>query len=752
VKRPLRALFTVNALSITIAAIVVVTGLFLLHVPLLDLIELRTYDLRFQSRGAMTPSPAVVLAMVDEKSLDAEGRWPWPRAKLARLVDALSRDGAKVIAFDIGFPEPDESSGLGLLDQVRRTVGALGLSNPRLDAVLDDSRRGADNDGALARALHESSAATVLGYFFHMTEADHAVDDEEIERQLDLIAPSKYPLVVYRSPAAANVPLLRAHVPEANLPLLTAAARSSGYFSVRQDPDGIVRWMPLVIQAGDDLFAPLSVAAAWQYLDRPRLAVTVGSYGIEGIQLGDRSIPTDEMGRLLIDYLGPPQTFPYISISDILAGSVPAGTFRDRIVLVGTAATGIFDARSTPFSPVHPGSEIHATIIDDILSRRFIAKPASAGLYDVLAIVLLAAIVGVALPRVSAVWALLFTTALATSYVVVARELFVRRGLWVNVVYPLVAIVATYTALSAYSYVVEQRERRKIRSAFSQYVAPVVVAQMLEDPSRLKLGGEERVLTVLFSDLQGFTSNSERYTPRQMFELLSEYYGRMTERIFAHEGMLKEYVGDELMAIFGAPVPQEDHARRACAAALEMLEHRKAMTKEWLAMGRPPLIARTGVNSGTMLVGNTGSEYRLAYGVLGDNVNLGSRLEGLNKEYGTQILIGENTAALVDDAFVLREIDRVRVVGKKVPTRVYELVAASGTSLPDELVETLRRYAVALEAYRALDWAEALRLFEDITKVSPGDRPSLTMARRCRAYVETPPQADWDGVFELTKK
>jgi len=739
-------------LLLTVATTLLMVGLFFLHLPLLDLIELRTFDLRFLSRGAVAPSPAVVLAMVDEKSLDTEGRWPWPRAKLARLVDALSRDGAKVIVFDIGFPEPDRSSGVDLLDRVRDTAVALGVSNPRLETLLDESRRSADNDGALARALRASSAATVLGYFFHMTEADHHVDEAEIDRQLELIGPSKYPLVAYRTPAAADVPLLRAYVPEADLPSLTEAATSSGYFSVRQDADGVVRWMPLVIQAGDDLFPPLSVVAAWQYLDRPKLAVTVGPYGVEGVQLGDRAIPTDEMGRLLIDYFGPPKTFPYVSIGDVLAGTVPAGTFRGRIVLVGTAATGIFDARSTPFSPVHPGSEIHATVIDDILSRRFLAKPASSDLYDVLAIVVGAAVIGLVVPRVSGVAALGVATVLCGLHVAVARALFVRFGLWVNIVYPLLAIVASYTTLTAYNYVIEQRERKRIRSAFSQYVAPAVVEEMLKDPSRLRLGGEERVLTVLFSDLQGFTSHSERYTPHQMFQLLSEYYGRMTERIFAHEGMLKEYVGDELMAIFGAPVPQADHAVRACAAALEMLQHRKAMTKEWLAMGRPPLIARTGVNSGTMLVGNTGSEYRLSYGVLGDNVNLASRLEGLNKEYGTQILIGENTAALVRDAFVLREVDRVRVVGKTIPTRVYELVAASGTPLPDELVETLRRYASALEAYRTLEWAEALRRFEEILRLSPGDRPSLAMARRCRMYIETPPQADWDGVYELTKK
>jgi adenylate cyclase len=237
-----------------------------------------------------------------------------------------------------------------------------------------------------------------------------------------------------------------------------------------------------------------------------------------------------------------------------------------------------------------------------------------------------------------------------------------------------------------------------------------------------------------------------------MFELLSEYYGRMTEQIFACEGMLKEYVGDELMAIFGAPIEHRDHAVRACRAALDMRMHRHRMSAEWVKMGRPPLVARTGVNSGPMLVGNLGSEYRFSYGVMGDDVNLGSRLEGLNKQYGTEILIGENTAELVNGAFRLREVDLVRVVGKKKPTRIYELLALAGTSLPEEQEAAFRDYAAALAAYRERRWHDAVGLLQQVLRRAPNDGPSRVLLERCGEFAESPPPPEWDGVFEATKK
>jgi adenylate cyclase len=306
--------------------------------------------------------------------------------------------------------------------------------------------------------------------------------------------------------------------------------------------------------------------------------------------------------------------------------------------------------------------------------------------------------------------------------------------------------------LTAYSYVTEQRQRKRIKSTFRQYVAAEVVEEMLKDPRRLRLGGEVKTLTVLFSDLEGFTSYSERHTPQQMAEMLGEYYNRMTEQVFAHRGTLKEYVGDELMAIFGAPLEQADHAQRACAAALAMRETRLALAAEWTKTGRPQLRARTGINSGPMLVGNLGSRYRFAYGALGDQVNLGSRLEGLNKVYGTEILMGENTARLVETAYLLREVDMVRVLGRAQPVRIYELLAKLGTPRTLEQEKALRSYAAGLEAYRQKVWVEALALFEDAIRICPEEGPARTLAERCEVHQKTPPPEDWDGVFEQAFK
>lgn len=751
----LRPYLTINRRTLALAVILTVTALFSAQVTVLDQFELRTYDLRFRSRGPLPPTSAVVLAMIDEKSLDHQGRWPWPRARFAELIDRVSADGAKVVAFDVGFIEPDENSRLKLLDDLDARLGELRGTRPEVSAFLADARRDADNDRLLAEAIRRSSATVVLGYFFHMSNGRTGSDDiaqAEIAERYARIARSKYPLVTFRGGTAGSVAIPEAYAPETNIAVLTDAAASSGYFSVKQDSDGTVRWMPLVIAGGEEMFPPLSVLAAWHYLDEPPLMVRVGPYGVEGVQIGDAVVPTDESGRLLVNYLGPPGAFPQVSISDVLTGRVPEGTFRDKIVLVGATATGIYDMRTTPFGPVHPGVEIHASVIDNILSSRFIARPGWSETYDVFAIVALSAVAGIGLWWMSPLPSVIFCATLFATHVFVARELFVRYGLWLNMVYPLLALSATYVSITVYEYVSEQRERRRLRNAFGQYVAPVVVETIVKNPDRLQLGGEEKELTVLFSDLQGFTSYSERYTPQQMIELLSEYYARMTERIFERGGTLKEYVGDELMAIFGAPIDQPDHAARACAAALEMQEHRLAMTREWAALGRPPLNARTGVNTGRMLVGNLGSKYRFSYGVLGDNVNLGSRLEGLNKQYGTEILLGEGTAKLIDAAFLLREVDQVQVVGKQKPVRIYELIGHADAKLHPTELAALADYRGALEAYRAQRWRDALTLFEAVLAKRKGDGPSSVMVERCKSYLEAPPPEDWDGVYVATRK
>jgi adenylate cyclase len=284
-----------------------VVVLFFSDIPIFDLIELKTYDLRFRSRGPLPPSPSVATAVIDEKSLDVEGRWPWPRSKIAALLDILSRDGASVIAFDIAFSEPDENSQLALINQFAQKVEALTIKDPPLGDFITESKRHGDNDLALANAIKNSSAAVVLGYFFHMSEADldYRIEQQEIDQQLRRLRVSKYPFIISKEQTVGDVPFMKAYAAVSNLEMFTELAASSGYFTTTSDSDGVVRWMPLMVQAGEDLFPPLAVSTAWHYLGKPQLTVRVGRYGVEGIQMGERFVPTDESGQLLINYLGP---------------------------------------------------------------------------------------------------------------------------------------------------------------------------------------------------------------------------------------------------------------------------------------------------------------------------------------------------------------------------------------------------------------------------------------------------------------
>ncbi len=738
-----------NTATLTAVTIGVAVALFALEPPFLEKIELNWVDLRFRARGPLPPGQAVVVAAIDEKSLAAEGRWPWPRSRVAALVDRLSRDGAKVIAFDVLFSESEDDSRLALIGELERALDVNKIPDQRLRGILRESRATADQDQLLATALERSAAPVVLGYFFHMSEqgVGFRIDPPEIERRLEAIAGSKYPLV-YQDPHAKSGPVIKAYAPQANLARFTEKAASSGFFSVASDRDGVVRWMPLVIQGGEDFFPPLALLSAWHYLGKPQLAVRAGRYGIDGVQIGQRLIPTDEAGRMFINYRGERDTFPTYSIGDILSGKLPAGTFKDKIVVVGATAIGIGDIRTTPFGPVFPGPEIHANAIDNLLAGDFIEQPRWAKVFDVLVIVGLGLLVGVVLPRTSALFGLVFSMVLFSGYLLAAHWIFVTQRIGLNLVYPVFAMGATYTMLTLYRFLMEEGERRRIKEAFRQYVAPDVVELMLQDPAGVRLGGEEKVLTALLTDMEGFTNFSESHSPKEVIAVLSDYYAHMTEEVFAVQGTLVEYVGDEMFALYGAPMSQADHAARACRSALAMRARREALSDEWEKIGRPRIKARTGINSGTMLVGNIGSKYRFHYGAMGDAVNLASRLEGLNKIYGTQIIISGTTAELVAGAFRLRELDMVRVKGRAQALFIYELIGAADTPLTDPHLRLLNLYEKGLLAYRRRGWDDALELFRQCLLIHPDDRPSLLMQVRCQQYRDRPPGMDWDGTYE----
>ncbi|MEW5910445.1 MAG: adenylate/guanylate cyclase domain-containing protein, partial [Thermodesulfobacteriota bacterium] len=553
----LKKILSINRTLITCGVATAVIILFLLGFSFLEQMELKTVDLRFISRGPIRSSGKVVMALVDEKSLNSEGRWPWPRSKIALLIEQLSGNGAAVIAFDIGFLDPDENTNLKLIREVDRRVDELKIRNPVFEAFIREYQQKTDNDRLLRDAIENSKSKIILGHFFHITPANlnYEVTPEEIQIQLDRIASSRYP----QDPKGfvESLPVIDVFAPEANLDLFSQVADSSGFFNKLPDEDGVVRWAPLMLRCKNGLYASLTIQAVWHLLNQPTLSVKGGEYGVEGVRMGNIFIPTDEYGRLFVNHLGAGDVIPQYSVSDIIRGNIEKDAFAGKVVVVGGAAMGIADYIITPFSASLPGLALHAMVVDNILSGNFLTKPNWSRIFDLLAIIFLCVITGLVLPRLNAFKGLIFGLFLFSGYIIIIYQLFTHLKILLSMVYPLLGLVLTYIALTVFNYFTEERSKRRVRNAFGQYVAGDVIEKILEHPDQLKLGGEVKTLSVLFSDLTGFTTYSEKYSPPELVNILSEYFNKMTEEIFGCHGTLLMYIGDGIMAVFGAPMESQ---------------------------------------------------------------------------------------------------------------------------------------------------------------------------------------------------
>jgi adenylate cyclase len=750
IRKILNRLVRVNAATITIG--IVLLGIVAYQrVPFLDLMELKTVDLRFVSRGLVAPGPEVVLAVVDEKSLEEQGKWIWPRSKFAQMIRILSESGAKVIAFDVGFLEPDLNSTVEVVNNVETVVNSLGIENDKLDTYLKQARHQADNDLVLAEAIRESKAKVVLGYFFQMSpEGLEYLDEDTVNVQIDNARASRYSMIRYTSPQAEAVQLAQAFMPQSNIAILAGSTRYSGYFNMFPDRDGGVRWVPLVVRCQKQLYAPLSVQAVRAYTGRSP-TVLIAEYGIQKIAIGKLGTPTDEDGRIMVNYRGGEKTFPHISITDILQRRIPPETFKDKIVLVGATAIGIYDMRVTPFSSIYPGLEIHANVIDNILHQSFLQRPNWARLFDLVAIVLIGLSLGLLLPRLRALPGIAAAIGLLFTYILLCQYLFSHLGAWLNLVYPAFVLILTYVCLTVYKYLTEERQKKFIKDAFSTYLAPSVVSQLIKSPEKLVLGGEDRVITAFFSDVQSFTSISERLTPKELVELLNELLTEMTDVILRHEGTVDKFEGDAIIAFFGAPNTLEDHAARACKACVDMQKRLVELRAKWKAEDRPELNMRIGLNTGSAVVGNMGSKNRMDYTMMGDAVNTAARLEGANKVYGTYTMISDATYIAAKDEIFVRELDTVNVVGKGEPVGVYELLGYP-EEIDGDLKSVVDQYSRGIGAYRNQTWDEAISHFSAALSLDPLDGPSQTMLNRCREFKANPPDKDWDGAFTMSAK
>jgi len=406
--------------------------------------------------------------------------------------------------------------------------------------------------------------------------------------------------------------------------------------------------------------------------------------------------------------------------------------------------------RNTPFSAVYPGVEIHATVIDNILRQNFLIHSGWIKFIDVCIIAFVGLIIGFFLPRLKAMAGMALSVTLILAFILINTIIFIRYNVWMNMIYPLLTMLLCYLGITVYRYVTEEREKKKIRGAFQYYLTASVVNEILKDPSKLKLGGDKKNLSVMFSDIRGFTSISEKLSPEKLVQLLNEYLTAMTNIVFKYDGLLDKYIGDAIMAVFGAPLDQPDHARRACLTAVEMMTELRRLQIKWKAEGWPLINIGIGINTGNMVVGNMGSEMRFDYTVMGDSVNLSSRLEGTNKEYGTNIIVSEFTHEVVKDEFFFRELDAVRVKGKKLPVRIFELLGEQKDKAQwQEFTESFEK---GLELYRSGRWDEAIAKFKNVLEAKPGDFPAQLYIERCEALKENPPEGKWDGVFTMTRK
>ncbi|MFZ5450400.1 MAG: CHASE2 domain-containing protein [Thermodesulfobacteriota bacterium] len=713
-----------------------------------DFLELKFYDLKYRVRGPLTPCPDIAIVGIDDDSLQKVGRWPWSREDIARLILTVKDMGPKVVALDIVFAEREESAAVRSLANLRREIARRGASTPELMALLEKEEHRADVDRRLAQVIAHGPP-TILGFFFRDVGGTAAGLQAEQLMGESYIRASTYNAVRLLNTKPSQLPLLGAEGVQVNLPEIVAAAAGGGYFNMLPDADGVVRWNPLAILFGPDLFAPLSLVAPDHYLGRPPLSITLSQLGVSQVRLGSRQVPVDRFGRLLINYLGGPGVFPSYSAAAVMEGRVPPQALKDKIVLIGATAVGIYDLRVTPFSGINPGVEIQATVIDNLLTGRFMRVPPFNRGLSVLIIIMLAIILGLALPRLSAFWSFAFTMSMAAFFIAGNYFMFIR-GRQLDLFYPLLQIGAVYLGFTIHRFMLEEQERLRIRRAFEAYVAPTVVQEMLKHPDNLRLGGERREITIMFTDIRGFTTLSENLAPEELVATLHDFLNPMSNIIIQHEGTIDKYIGDAIMALFGAPLELPDHAGRACRTALDMMATLGELDRKWAEQGRPQVRVGIGINSGVVAVGNMGSDRLFDYTAIGDNVNLASRLEGLNKYYGTNILISEATVRNLNGDFILRSVDLVQVKGKAQPLEVFDLISA-GTPEPD-WARFLEIYHQGLTLYRQGHWSQCASALEEALSLRPQDQLAQRYLLLSQKYQQNPPGADWSPVTVMTEK
>lgn len=720
--------------------LVLLAGMVVLRIwdPLpLRAVRLRTFDFYQRAEPFHPKIHPVVIADIDEQSLKAYGQWPWPRTLLAQLVTKLTDLGAAAIGFDVLFPEPDRMSPAIAAQSFR---GLDDKTRAQLDKLPS-------NDAVLAAAVRRSRV--VLGESGHYQPVPQS-GAAPASAGFALLGPDPSPYL-FTFPG-----LIR------NIPVLEQAAAGHGMLNIRAEPGGIVRRVPLVMKAQGAILPAITLDMLRLVTRSGAIRIKTDAAGIRSVSVPGLELPTDRNGQLWIHF-GPYDPHRYVSVEDILQGRVPASRINRRLVLIGTSAVGLHDIKATPVDPAMAGVEVHAELLENMLTSAALVRPDYAIGGEVVTAVLFGMLTIVLAPILGAGMMLAFGTIVAAALVAGSWYFFIERHLLLDATFPLLSSLIVLGTLVFFNYFHEQIQRRRIRFAFGQYLAPALVEKLAHSHEELVLGGEDREMTILFSDVRGFTTISETFkdNPHGLTLLMNRFLTPMTNAIIDHNGTVDKYIGDAIMAFWNAPLPDVNQEADACEAALDMLRRVEALNRqreqEAAAGGCAflPIKVGIGINTGRCVVGNMGSDLRFNYSVLGDPVNLASRLEGQTKTYGVSIIIGERTATAVRDRFAILEIDRIRVKGKTDPETIYTILGREDLAGSESFDRLRAELGDMLIRYRRRDFsgaAEALGRCRDANRGFGLEGLLAIYAMRIRLFEQVPPPDEWDGVFTADTK
>ncbi len=670
----------------------------------LTALENVAYDREVRRTSSLHPlsdKTPIAIVDIDDASIKEIGRWPWSRDKMAELVTKLYQQGATCIAFDVIFPYKQEN----IAEQILASLNKNGAKQELVEAI-EKEKPSFDQDEKFAKSL--SLVDTVLGMVF----------TQDLPPVGDL--PPPFFVLTGKELKELNLPSEISYL--TNIPLLQESAKNNGFINATPDSDGVIRKTPIVLRYQEKIFPSLALSAVSTYLLSTKKELKIVKSGrqlqLEGVVLDETLIPTDHLGKMLIPFRGGSYTFPYISAADVLKDKVGQGKIENKLLFIGTSATGLGEWRSTAISHIYPSIEIHASVAAGILDHYLPYSPDWAkGL-----IFLLMLVVGLALcwllPRLGALSGALVTFGLCAALFFLNRFIWVSLGLLIPMALPLLLFFLLYVLNAAWGFFVEGRKRKELKTIFGQYVPGAYLDKMLHERAKITLEGESKELTVLFADICSFTTLSEKLTPNEIKQLLNLYLTPMTEVIFEHKGTIDKYVGDMIMAFWGAPVEDPQNAYHAVLAALQMQKALDKLNLTLSASQKPNLEIGIGINTGIMNVGDMGSQFRRAYTVLGDAVNLGSRLEVQTRSYHVNIIVGENTWQKTKDDFIYRKLDRVLVKGKAKAVDIYQPLCKKGEE-NQELLQELELHKQALEAYFKEEWEKAAELFDRLNRSYP---------------------------------